>query len=159
MYLVNGYSVIKEPSRFRYKTKQVKGLLSPFTCLLTQPPQYKAIISLIFLSPSMPLLWNTGQLDICSPPSLQSAHRSAPRKSTASACAAALLEVRKPPYVAARIRCSLKQYPQSVLPYKKLCHSAFLRSARSVQCSIGLSNPTAVKPRPVATCSIFVSIK
>ena len=83
----------------------------------------------------MPLLWNTGQLDICSPPALQSAHRSAPRKSTASACAAALLEVRKPPYVAARIRCSLKQYPQSVLPYKKLSHSAFLRSVRSVQCA------------------------
>ena len=26
MYLVNGYSVVKEPSRFRHKGKQVKGL-------------------------------------------------------------------------------------------------------------------------------------
>ena len=35
MYLVNGYSVVKEPSRFCHKGKQVKGFLSPFTCLLT----------------------------------------------------------------------------------------------------------------------------
>jgi hypothetical protein len=30
---------------FCHNGKQVKGFLSPFTCLLTQPPQYKAIIS------------------------------------------------------------------------------------------------------------------
>ena len=35
MYLVNGYSVVKEPSHFCHKGKQVKGFLNPFTCLLT----------------------------------------------------------------------------------------------------------------------------
>ncbi len=38
MYLVNGYSVVKELSCFERKSKQAKRFLSPFTCLLTQQP-------------------------------------------------------------------------------------------------------------------------
>ena len=101
-----------------------------FVCVL---PVMAAIMTVgLWLFPISLEMISTGRMPscsepttgLCSPPASQSAHRSAPRRSTASACAAVLLEVRKPPYVAARIRCSLKQYPQSFLPYKKLCHSA-----------------------------------
>ena len=39
------------------------------------------------------------------------------------------------PYVAVRIRCTLKRFPQDFLPYKKLGHSRSFLSTRSVQCA------------------------